>query len=81
MNIIKQPNLSNFECPICHTNDSKPITLVSVAGTEDGNKVMAVQVHIDCINITFIEGNNKSVWLVQFIANDWNKFYKKAIGE
>ena len=68
MKIFEHPNLIDFKCPICGTNDDKPITLVSIAGTEDHNKHEAKQVHVDCIELTMtILDDGLSLVLVQIL--------------
>lgn len=67
MNIIEHPNMSGFICPICGTNDDKPITLISISGTEERNKCQAEQVHIDCIDLMIVPiDNGKANWLYQY---------------
>jgi len=48
MREFKHPNMSNFECPVCHTKADSPVVLVGIPGTEDGGNIEAVQVHSDC---------------------------------
>ena len=38
-------------CPICKTNECKQTVLVIVDGTESGNVIEAIQVHLDCIDL------------------------------
>ena len=38
MKIFNHPNTeNNWKCPICHTNDDKPVTLIGIIGTEEGS--------------------------------------------
>ena len=54
MRIFDKPNKSNsWKCPICKTNDNKPVVLVSVEGTQEGNNVEAEQIHLECIDLTY----------------------------
>lgn len=46
------------KCPICGTGDDKPVVLAGIEGTEDGNNMQAMQVHVDCINLTYKTGVN-----------------------
>ena len=42
-------NTSTSEvCPICGTADIKEAILIPIAGTEEGNNMQAIQVHVDC---------------------------------
>lgn len=36
-------------CPICGTSEDKPCTLVTIDGTNDGNRCEAQPVHVDCL--------------------------------
>ena len=52
MRVFDEPNMINFKCPICNTADKKPVVLVGIDGTRHGGNIEAVQVHIDCIDLT-----------------------------
>ena len=52
MRIFEHPNMNGeWACPICGTDDNKPVTLVAIEGTEEGGVCEAVQTHIECINL------------------------------
>lgn len=54
MKIFEHPtNINNFKCFICNGNDDKPVTLIGIDGTEDGYNREAMQVHIDCLNLSY----------------------------
>lgn len=54
MRVINNPNIDdNWICPICGTNDSKPCTLVSIEGTQNGSIARAEIFHLDCIELVF----------------------------
>lgn len=54
MRIFEKPNTSaGFKCPICGTGEIKPVTLVSIQGTEQDDIVQAEQVHVDCIELEY----------------------------
>ena len=55
MKTFDHPNISNdWKCPICNTNEDKPVTLIGIVGTEEGNNMQAEQFHADCVtNLTF----------------------------
>ena len=54
MKIFDEPNLSgDWVCPICGTNENKEVTLIGIDGTGKGNNMQAIQVHMDCIELTF----------------------------
>ena len=56
MRVFKEPNTDiEFVCPICKTSDIKPVTLVGIVGTEEGNNMKAIQVHIDCLQLVMID--------------------------
>ena len=60
MKIFEHPNMSDFTCPICLKGDDKPVTLIGIAGTAEGNNMQAEQFHVDCIDLlsdTFPDGN------------------------
>jgi hypothetical protein len=41
-----------FICPICGTDEDKEVTLVSIAGTNKGWNIEAIQVHVSCLELT-----------------------------
>jgi hypothetical protein len=43
-------------CPVCKTKKDKPVILVPIAGTEEGNNSQAIQVHVDCVDLTYSPG-------------------------
>ena len=47
--VFPHPNMENFSCPICHTNDDRPVTLVPISETQEGYNCQAEQIHADCI--------------------------------
>ena len=48
MRIFDHPS-ENFICPICCTNEDKPVTLIPIAGKNNGLTYEARQYHVDCI--------------------------------
>jgi len=76
MKIFDHPNLTDFKCSICGTNDDKPVTLIGISGSEDGHTMRAEQIHVDCIDLILIQGNNNSTWLTQFVGNNWQEIFK-----
>lgn len=71
MEIIERPNLDNFVCPICGKSDNKPVTLIPINGTEEGNNVEVKQIHIGCISLTLFRSDDKWCGLQQtFYSND-----------
>ena len=67
MNIFDHPNLNNFSCPICKTNADKPVILVPIPDTEDGNIAEAQQYHWDCVKY----------FIVFYIDNFLHKDHRK----
>lgn len=61
MKVFKHFNQSGDLCPICKTNDDKSAVLVSIYGTEEGNICQAMQIHLDCINLTAYYKDNQLV--------------------
>jgi hypothetical protein len=59
MRIFEHPNLHGFECPICKTSIDKPVTLVGIDGTREGNIQQAEQVHIECIELQKVKYDDK----------------------
>ena len=47
--ILKSPKFDDDVCPLCQTNNFKPVVLVPIDGTRDGQNYKAIQVHLDCI--------------------------------
>ena len=73
MKIFTKPNLSNnWKCPICNTSDSTEVTLIKIAGTEEGNICEAEQVHINCIDLVLYK-HGKLGYYIQAIQHDDNK--------
>lgn len=59
MRIFKQMNTNAKEpCPICKTKKNKPVVLIAKQGTQKGYNAEAIQVHVDCLDLWFIEENN-----------------------
>lgn len=48
MRAFEHPNMHNFLCPVCKTKADKPVVLIGIPGTEDGNIMRAEQVHLEC---------------------------------
>ena len=67
MRPFDHPNMTNFECPICHTADDKPVVLVGIDGTEDGGIMQAEQVHIECIELRLLRHSDGTVYLYQVV--------------
>ena len=54
MKVFKKMSVETKQaCPVCNTLEQKPVVLVSIAGTEDGNITEAVQVHLDCLELCY----------------------------
>jgi len=51
MRAFEHPNMTNFKCPICLTTADRPVVLVGIPGTEDGNVIEAKQVHAECYRL------------------------------
>jgi RNA polymerase subunit RPABC4/transcription elongation factor Spt4 len=53
MKTFKHMNTTGPEvCPVCKTKEDKQVTLVPIYGTQEGNIAQAIQIHVDCINLT-----------------------------
>lgn len=54
MKVFKHANLSGEDtCLVCKKAEDKPVILVGVVGTEEGNNMQARQVHVDCIDLLY----------------------------
>jgi hypothetical protein len=54
MRIFEKMNTSGKEvCPICKTQNQKPVILIVKAGTREGNIAEAIQVHVDCLELIY----------------------------
>ena len=42
------------KCPICGTNKDGETVLIPIQGTGDGHISEAVQIHLDCIDLTYL---------------------------
>ena len=51
MRVFEHPNMTNFECPVCHTNKDLPVVLVPIPGTEDDGIREAKQVQKKCYDL------------------------------
>jgi len=47
--IFEHPNMNDFACPICGTQEDKRVVLVPIQGTREGVMVECEQVHLDCL--------------------------------
>ena len=56
-------------CPICGTNDDKPVVLIPILGTEDGHNIQAIQVHDDCLSQNLVYSNEIIPHLIFAVAN------------
>lgn len=64
MRVFDHPNTgSGWKCPVCQTDEDKPVTLIAIDGTQRGNIVEAEQFHLDCIELTWSRHNNVIVML------------------
>jgi hypothetical protein len=66
MRVFDHPNMSNFECPICHTNKDEPVVLVAIFGTYVDGTAEAKQIHLDCLDLTISESRG---WIFQEIED------------
>ena len=48
MKIFKGFNEKGKACPVCDTKENKPCTLVPIIGTQEGNNMQAMAIHVDC---------------------------------
>jgi len=57
MRVFEKPNLQDgkWKCPICGTAEEKPVVLISITGTIQGNVCRATQFHLDCLNLHYAE--------------------------
>ena len=59
MKIFEHPNIEfGWMCPVCHSNEDKPIVLLSKAGTRNGDIVEVEQCHFDCLDLWIYEDVN-----------------------
>jgi hypothetical protein len=64
MRIFEKPS-ENFVCPLCGTNDERPVTLVSIDGTQEGKIAEARQYHVDCIALTEVKLDKQVILISQ----------------
>ena len=61
MRQFDNPNMTfGFECPICRTGADRPVVLVPIPGTQDGNICEAKQVHAECYELVERMANAKT---------------------
>jgi len=55
MKIFEEPNFikNGKSCPVCGTQDNKPVVLVKLTNTAEANKYQAVQVHVECLDLLY----------------------------
>lgn len=59
MRIFPEMNTSGKEvCPVCNTKENKPVTLLPVVGTQEGNLAQAIQVHVECLKPVYDPTHN-----------------------
>ena len=52
MREFEHPNTdSGWTCPICKTSTDKPVTLIGIVGTKEGNIMQAEQFHVECLKL------------------------------
>ena len=51
MREFEHPNMTNFTCPICNSSADRPVVLVGIPGTEEGNIMQAQQIHSECYEL------------------------------
>lgn len=67
MKIFDHPNMEGWNCPICGTNEDKPVTLIPVVGTKQGNIAEAKQIHVECLDLTIAKYSvNDSIIFITF---------------
>lgn len=63
-------NSGGSVCPVCQTGEDKQTVLIGIDGTEDGNNIEAIQVHLDCINLRCDKNQNTgTITFYQFIRD------------
>lgn len=65
MKIFDHPAMESWECPICRTNEDKPVTLIPIHGTREGNMQKAEQVHVECLclELTILPYGNIAIYM------------------
>ncbi len=59
MRIFEHPNITTgWECPICGTDEDKPVVLIRISGTEKEGFMKAEQFHLECIELYYYKENN-----------------------
>lgn len=58
MRVFEHMNTSNGDkCPVCLTNEDKPVVLVAIEGTFKDGLHQAIQIHMDCLELTYSKDN------------------------
>jgi len=47
--VFPHPNMLNFKCQICGGAEDRPVVLIPIVGTQEGNLCEAEQIHVDCL--------------------------------
>ena len=59
MRVFKHRNKSgNDSCPICKTNKDGETVLIAIEGTQSGNNIQAIQVHLECLTLQWNKQHN-----------------------
>ena len=61
MRAFDHPNMQDFVCPICGSNEDKPVVLVGIAGTQRDRIIKAKQVHLHCLDLVYYP-DKRVVW-------------------
>lgn len=64
------PQDSRDVCPVCQTRDDKPCVLIGIVGTQEGNIVEAVAVHLECVELFWIKEDNLFVQIIEPIETE-----------
>jgi hypothetical protein len=67
MRVFEKFNPAGDPCPICSTRDETQTVLIGVAGTEKGGNIMAVQIHLECLDPVIVTVAGKTM-LVQSVG-------------
>jgi hypothetical protein len=71
MKIFQEPNpINEWKCIICGSGKKSPVTLIGIAGKEENGNIPAIQIHVECLNLTYFEEATAIVQLVKVVEND-----------
>jgi len=65
LKVFEHPNMEEFKCPICKTNEDSPVVLIGIYGTQRGFNIQAEQMHVKCLELTWYRNDDEGLIVMQ----------------